>query len=308
MPTTACVYEESPLGLLERVSCPICGRNDSVPVWRKFGMIIGRCRGCGLVYTNPRLPPSQIWTRYSREYFWNEYLPTLGIGADGEVDIEAFRRHFTPLLTLIARFVPPPARLLEVGAAAGLFLKAAEMTGYAVCGLELSPEAVAFGRDRLGLDLRQEAAEEMTFPDRSFDVVVMCETIEHLLDPLAAVGAIHRSLEPGGALVVTTPNIDAMSRFGLGTQWSVLSPAEHLYYFSERTLTRLLERAGFREVTFERHHAPGPIETMNPDHTNAPGSWRATLYAEFVQCFGDLMFWNVQERGRADTLVSVAIS
>ena len=37
-----------------------------------------RCIRCGLVYANPRAPEEKILARYSRDYFWNEYLPSLG--------------------------------------------------------------------------------------------------------------------------------------------------------------------------------------------------------------------------------------
>lgn len=43
-------------------------------------------------------------------------------------------------------------------------------------------------------------------PDRSFDLVISCETIEHVLDPRSAVREMSRVLRPGGRLLLTTPN------------------------------------------------------------------------------------------------------
>ena len=49
------------------------------------------------------------------------------------------------------------------------------------------------------------------WPDDTFDVVVFCEIIEHLLmDPARVLREIHRVLKPGGRLVLTTPNVDRL--------------------------------------------------------------------------------------------------
>ena len=49
------------------------------------------------------------------------------------------------------------------------------------------------------------------WPDDTFDVVVFCEIIEHLLmDPARVLREIHRVLRPGGRLILTTPNVDRL--------------------------------------------------------------------------------------------------
>jgi SAM-dependent methyltransferase len=46
------------------------------------------------------------------------------------------------------------------------------------------------------------------FTDDSFDSVLFCEIIEHLqMDPVAVLREIKRVLRPGGALILTTPNV-----------------------------------------------------------------------------------------------------
>lgn len=290
----------------ETVPCAVCGNTASARLLQKFELWISRCERCGFVFANPRLPGEEIWKRYSPTYFRDEYLPTLGV-RDGHYDLTFFDRRHEPMLRLISRQVAPAGRLLEVGAGAGFFGKAAERAGWRVSGIEVSPEAVAFARERLGLDVRSEAAEQMSFPPASFDAAVMFDVIEHLLDPRRALEAVREVLRPGGLLVVTTPNIHALSRLGLGRQWAVLSPAEHLSYFSEATLRPLLERTGFRRVRFERRYAGfGVYETMNPNYTHAPDRWRARLYRVFVNTAGRLVYRWVQALGKGDTLLCLA--
>ena len=80
-------------------------------------------------------------------------------------------------------------------------------------GIELSDEAVKFASTCLGLNVWREQAEQMRFPPTSFDVVVMFDVIEHLLDPLDSLHRVRSVLHPGGVLIISTPNFNALTRF-----------------------------------------------------------------------------------------------
>jgi len=299
------VSEPAPV-VLERVTCALCGADDTRPRHHKFNLAVVQCNRCGLVYTNPRLPKEHLWTRYSEDYFWDEYLKDLQIGRDGRVDLDRFAVHHAPLLHLYQMYHPPPGRMIEIGAAAGLFMASARRAGWDVQGLEPLPAAAAFARDRLGLDVRTDTVEQAPFEPQSFDAAAMFETIEHVLDPVGVLTAIHRLLRPRGLLVLTTPNWEAFTRHALGRQWAVISPAEHLYYFSEATLTAMLRRAGFSWVHYHRDFAAGPKETMKASYSHAVGSARQRGYSAFVTILGRVVFREIQKRGLADQRVCVA--
>jgi len=286
--------------------CPVCDDTHSRPAYFKFGLPLVKCQGCGLVYANPRLTAEEIWQRYSPDYFWNEYMPALGV-TDGQFDLNYFDSRHSAMLRFIARHRPAPGRLIEIGAGAGFFLKAAERAGWSVAGIEISTEGVEFATTRLGLEIRRESAEALSFPDASFDVVVMFDVIEHLLDLVAALARVKAVLRPGGLLVVTTPNLHALSRLALGSEWAVLSPAEHLYNFTEASLGLLLRRAEFGEVAFERHFdGLGVYETMNPRYSHAPASVRNRIFSTFVSTAGRFVYRQVQAVGGADALMATA--
>ena len=274
----------------------------------KFGYPLVKCTGCTLVYCNPRLTSAETAKRYNAEYFWKEYLPAVR-PPDGVDEGQFLDDRYRPLIELLERGGAANGRLLEIGTGAGYFLKASARAGWDAHGLELSAEAAAYARDTLGLDVKQVPAEEMPFAPGSFDAAAMFEVIEHLRDPMAVLRAARRAVRPGGVLVLSTPNLNSVSRWILGKQWAVLSPAEHLYYFTERTLEAILVKAGFSRVEFVRELESWLVyETMNVRYTHAPESFRARAYRSLVFRYGADRYREVQRRGYADGLLAVAIA
>lgn len=291
---------------MENVPCALCGSETTETIYKKFDLSIGRCEQCGLIYANPRLPKAEVWLRYNPDYFWQEYLPSLGV-RERKYNLEFFDARHAPMLNLIAGYIQPPGRLLEVGAGAGFFMKAAERAGWDVAGIEISEAGVQFAQTELGLNVKQEAAEDITFEKDSFDVVVMFDVIEHLFDPTRALSSIQRVLRSGGILVIITPNFNSISRLAIGVNWAILSPAEHLYYFSETTLKKLLEQNSFKDIEVIRQYGGfGVFETMNPRYTHAPHTLRAKAYSALVIGLGPLVFRYIQARGQGDTLLCIA--
>jgi len=98
-----------------------------------------------------------------------------------------------------------------------------------------------------------DAAARFPFRGEVFDGLLMGELIEHLYDPVALVRECHRVLRPGGALVLTTPNLATLQdrlRFLLGRSPRQVDPLHeylrlHIRPFTAQLLTRLLARGGF---------------------------------------------------------------
>jgi len=288
-----------------RIPCAICGGTAIRELYLKMGYSIGRCLACGLIQANPRAPQETILSRYSRDYFWKEYLPSLGV-IDGQYDLDQFDLRYRAMLEMIAARTPG-RRLLEVGCGAGFFLKAAERAGWTAEGIELSEEAWRFGTERLHVRIQRERADVAPVQAASFDVAAMFDVIEHLFDPRAVLAAAARALVPGGTLVITTPNINSASRYLLGPHWAVLSPREHVYYFSENSLGGLLKTAGFADVRFVREHLMwGPEETINFRYTHALNTLRTRATEKLVRLGDKWLARKLQRAGRQDVLLCFA--
>jgi SAM-dependent methyltransferase len=196
-----------------------------------------RCRECGTVQ-QPALPHGLELTDLYREMHDERYL-------DEE---EGRRRSANRLLDLIAEHRPPSpnVRLLDVGCAHGLLLHEAHRRGYATLGLELSAASARYGREVLGLDVREQTLEDLAASDEGcepFDVIVLADVIEHLDDPCAILDQLAALLTPGGVLCVVTPDpASKTARIARGRWWGFI-PA-HTYLLPRRTLRELLSARG----------------------------------------------------------------
>lgn len=185
----------------------------------------------------------------------------------------------------LARRARPPGRLLDVGCSAGFFLEAARYAGWTVQGVELSADAAALARERLGLDVFVGELADAPLAPVSFDAVTLWDVVEHVRDPAAMLRDARTLLRPGGTLALSTPNIGGLfprlSRpVAVATgYWTHPEPPAHLFQFSQTTILRLLQATGFRVA--------GVLHERTPlKYTLAPGGLRRlscsparTLYA-----------------------------
>lgn len=233
-------------------ACPICDcpRLDHycrVPSLFNPGQYIHyeRCRGCGTVLRNPRLPAAYRLQRYEDDQ------PT-----EEQTRVSAKSRvHFAYMIRLIERLGPPPGgrRLLDFGCGAGGFLVAARAAGFEVTGLELNRHLARHVEQTHGIPVHQGLVDDPRFAGRRFEVVVTSQVFEHLLDPRATLAELRRHLVPGGLIVIEVPNLlDTRERLRRGS----LMDDSHLFYFRAGSLARLLADGGFEVIEVQQGLRP----------------------------------------------------
>lgn len=157
--------------------------------------------------------------------------------------------------------------VLDVGAGSGVGRPDwmhARVAGVAAetVGLELDPVPAARAQ-ALGFDVRVGDAEVVDL-GRTFAVVWAGELIEHLSNPGAFLDRVRAHLEPGGCLVLTTPNAFAVSNFVYRLGGRPRVNAGHTCWYDETTLRQLLERHGFGvvEIDYVGHRTPGRLRSL----------------------------------------------
>lgn len=94
-------------------------------------------------------------------------------------------------------------RILDIGCGAGNM--AHHLAAYGqVVGVDPYPKPLEVARQR-GLDVRQGSATALPFAEKSFDLVALLDTVEHVADEAAVFEECRRVLKPGGKLLVTVP-------------------------------------------------------------------------------------------------------
>lgn len=249
-----------PAERIERPACDLCGADDAALMWPGSAwpapvppdVALRRCRRCGLAYLSPRPTPAAIGA-----YYPPDYAPFRTAVDDERWALMRWvrRRKLVQRRRLVERHsgrVPgaPPGRVLDVGCSTGLFLHEMQRAGWQAEGVELTPSAARYARERFGLQVFEGMLEAAPFAPERFDVITYWDVLEHVYSPTETLARTAELLAPGGLLAINVPNWHCLERRIFGRWWAGYDPPRHLYVFTRPSLTRYLEQAGFEPLAW----------------------------------------------------------
>ncbi len=234
-------------------SCPVCRSSKKKLLYDETHIpftlvtpipgLIAQCLECGLIYkiVGKEFDISSI---YSDRYH-ESIDPAYFAGSK----THSFFRKVLKKIPLAPRENPP--RLLDIGMGPGTLLEEASALGFNAQGIDLNEQNIAQARAR-HLNAERVSVEEMRV-DQRFDVITMMDFLEHVREPQACLKKAFEALNPGGHLIVYTPNHAALivriahGLYQLGFRRPIdeIFGDHHLSYFDKRSLTQALTRAGF---------------------------------------------------------------
>lgn len=153
-------------------------------------------------------------------------------------------------LRRIAAFVPPPARLLEIGSATGVFLDEARKAGYDVRGLDLAAPFAEKAKTNYGLEVDVSAIEEFPLPAQRYDVICCWGGIPCWHDFMKGLANVRQALKPGGLFVMNHSDVTSLLARALGGRYFEFNPGVFTV-FSVSTMNRALDKAGFDSLVVE---------------------------------------------------------
>lgn len=209
----------------------------------------------------------------------------------------------------VLALIPPDAHVLEIGAATGYLTERLRAKGASVVAIEPEAEAVRAAADR-GVELVNGYTADLL--DRgyrdSFDCALIADVVEHVAEPLQFLVTTASLLKPHGRIVLSVPNIAHWS-----ARLSVLRGEfrytdrglfddTHLRFFTDATLTELLQKAGFhilsKDVTlglFDYPRVPSPLRLVGVHKLVRPTVRRLARLRPTL--FGYQFIWVAERRG-----------
>ena len=233
------------------VPCPFCRSERRKKIYTEHGSIgISRCLSCSLLYACPRIKaPEKI--------YWGD--PDLYYAEARLIFEEKAAHHRDPNyieeLELIKRY-KPSGRFLDVGCNMGMLLRHVRKEGWSAVGVEPSPSISKLAVQHFGLTVYNCFLHELPeCEQRAFDVIALSDVFEHIGEPLPFLKDVHRLLADDGILYVKVPNgrwnlykQRTLELMGKRPAQGIWDSYEHVVHYTDKTLVRMLERAGFSIV------------------------------------------------------------
>lgn len=198
------------------------------------------CAECRHVFTNGHFGKQAL------EVLFSKTQPSQEPGAD----IERQREIAAEMIDRVAVAMGiESGNWLDVGFGSGALFTTADEYGFRATGLDLrysSVQALCY----LGYDARCIPLESLK--GQTFDVISMCDVVEHVPQPKELLRAARERMNPDGALLISMPNADSCvwRMLDLAKSNPYWAELEHYHNFTRESLYRLLEQTGFKPVSY----------------------------------------------------------
>lgn len=261
-------------------ACNLCGSGRRVEAARRdrygFPAVMHVCARCGLGFISPRLTSAEY-----TEFYESTYRPLVsayhGRTIDaGTVQVEQ-RGYAAELVDFLRGSLPaPPATVLDVGGSTGV-VGAAVGTAFGARAAVLDPSpaelavAGAAGMETIGGFL-----EDFDPAGRQWDLVLLCQTVDHLLDVSSALARIREMTAPDGHAYVDVLDFAYVTRREGSVEGAV--KIDHPYYFTRDTALAYFAAIGL-ELRAERLSEDGHWGfLLGPGEPSEP-SWESLRQA-----------------------------
>jgi SAM-dependent methyltransferase len=257
--------------LAMQMTCAVCKAGKPAPSLEKDGFQVTRCAACGVGRT--------VVSHFDPSKFYDETYFNGAIYRDYPGSEQTIRREFRHDVDLLKKLKPEGGRLLEIGSAYGFFLQEAKQH-FEVHGVEMAQVAVDRCRSN-SLDVSQgELTREILDRIGPLDAIVLLDTIEHIDDVTELMTMAVEHLNPGGIVLITTGDWNALSARAMGRRWRLMTPPMHLWFFTPRSLDALLGRLGCERTELSHPWKIVPFELILSQLAGMLGvKWRWSMPA-----------------------------
>jgi len=230
--------------MYEFLRLPVAGTTEDfkASAFKCNGEQLWKCGDCGLVYMDPQPESKEVIDGYANAVD-EEYVSQMSYR------IKTFEKCMDKVEKITGL---KEGTILDVGAAAGAFVKVAKDRGWKAEGIEPCGYLVRWAIEKLGLHSMFTGTLEDVGAGKHYDVVTLWDVIEHLSDPNNAVYLIKNLVKDDGYVVMNIPDISTIIPMTMGRRWPFYASC-HLYYYTPKTLDYLMNKHGFKRVYSGMH-------------------------------------------------------
>lgn len=208
------------------------------------------CMRCGLVFLHP------VMTAEAYKHFYaRTYRPLVSAYHGRRIDARTIQTEQRVYAKQKVGFLDPhlarrqQQTLLDIGGSTGIMAQTlSSRFGLRATVLDPAPLEIAEAR-ALGIEAIPALLEEFDPQGRQFDVVTMCQTVDHLLDVSGALEKVSRLLHREGLLYLDIVDFRAAYLRAWNVEEAI--KVDHPYYLTDVTMNTYLARTGFEVLRME---------------------------------------------------------
>ncbi|HXV36720.1 MAG TPA: methyltransferase domain-containing protein [Myxococcota bacterium] len=245
-------YPAQPVQRAER--CNLCGSDRFVTIAHRdrygYPASADGCLRCGLVFLNPALTRDAY-----AEFYRSVYRPLVSAYHGRRIDAESIQHEQREYAAERADFLAPRMRargcktLLDVGGSTGVVAHALKQRfDLHATVIDPAPLEIDVAR-RLGLETVTGFVEDYDSGGATFDLIVLCQAVDHLLDVALSLSKIRDLISPWGLFFVDIVDFRAAYRRNGCVEEAI--KIDHPYYLTDATMRAYLERSGFELLAID---------------------------------------------------------
>ena len=222
-----------------KLFCSALPQRDTIQNIEEYKIL--KCNNCKIVFLSPEPTKKELSYLYSK-YF--DKANKNDVLYDKRLDRKA--RNLSNYVKL------SKGRILDIGSGFGRDLLAFKKIGWDTYGVEKSELAAKFTIDELKLNVFNGELTQACFPPNFFNIIILYHTFEHIYNPFEILKEISRILKQDGLLVIAVPNMENIEARIFRKYWTMgLDVPAHLFHYSQKTLTDVLNKSSFQVDTIK---------------------------------------------------------
>ncbi len=235
--------------------CPLClasGSEILAHELRRGNGLVRYCAACdhGYLIQEQALNMKE----YYGEFYRQEYSHNAEVARTNAQEIfNVYKNYQQDRLKYISPYLTKSSRLLEVGASSGQFLTHIKDKVKDVHAIELDKACCLFLEKELGINADTEFLESSRFADQTYEIVCAFQVMEHVERPVKFIQTLKQATKKGGAIFIEVPNLNdpLMKVWDVPAYQKFFYHSAHLHYFTEHSLSKVAQNAGFRPEQIE---------------------------------------------------------